>query len=342
VLLDGRVAARRPTLGRLAFAIPPAFALRPEAPPQVNVAVNNGRGAYPWIDVSFAAPENPPTYLIDGNYWYLREPPNRWTTIGSPHASDTVVVDFGAERVVQDVTLYVLDDGDSTAVRSPARVQADLWRGGRWLPVTGTPALQRPAGHRANRVSFAATRAERVRVVLWPQPGAAVGLSEIEAWGPAQSLREGTRSSADLAFNAGGAAYPRALASFTSPSDRVEDVNDLRVAFTRYSRNRWTAYGTPNASDWLEIDLDSPRMVRTIELYLWGDGAGVQAPRAITVRVWRDGAWQDARVLSRQPMQPLVGARNVIRIAPEGTDKVRVVFEHDLPAVSGVTELIVR
>ncbi len=308
----------------------------------VNVAVNNDRGAYPWVTASFAAPENPPTYLIDGNYWYMPSPPNRWTTKGSPNASDTVVVDFGAERTVREVTLYVLDDGEGSDVRAPARIAVHLWRAGHWMRVAGSRSPSVPAGHTANRVTFPAALAERVRVVLSPQPGAALGLSEIEVWGPPQTLRESTRASADLAFNATGKGFPKATASFTSQYDRVADVNDLRIAFTRYSRNRWTAYGSTSPTDWLEIDLGAEKLVSAVELYLWGDGGGVQAPRAMSLSVWRDGRWTEAPVLSRQPLHPTISARNLITMSPVRTSRIRVTFENDLPAVVGVTEMVVR
>jgi hypothetical protein len=346
VLVDGAVASNRRTLGRLVFPMPavPAEADRFEPLHVYNLAVNNGRGAYPWIDASFAAPENPPTYLNDGNYWYLESPPNRWTTVGSPHTQDTITIDFGAYRRIEEMSLFILDDGDGKPVRAPLRFDVEEWRNVGWHRIASSAVPMGPAvptGHRENRVS-AHAYTPRVRVIFTPRPGSAVGLSEIEAWGPEQSLDESRQPSPDLAFNATSAGYPRALASFTSQYDRVEDVNDLRVAFTRYSRNRWTAYGTPNPTDWLEIDFDSALVVRTIELYLWGDGTGVKAPRSISVQAWRDSTWVDVEARSRQPERPLAGARNVITVAPVRTSKLRVVFEHDLPSVSGVTELIVR
>src|SRR5687768_13235641 len=94
VLADGQVIARAANLTRLVAHLGPARAA-PTPPRLINVAVNNGRAAYPWIEASYAAPHTPPTYLIDGNFWYHTDPPNRWTTIGTRHARDTVTLDFG-------------------------------------------------------------------------------------------------------------------------------------------------------------------------------------------------------------------------------------------------------
>lgn len=343
LLADGRVIARAPTLGRLvAYLGPPRAPGRPVR--QINVAVNNGRGAYPWVEASYADPRNPPTYLVDGNYWYHTAPPNRWTTIGTPNGRDTVTLDLGVERRIQRIALYVLDDGTAGGVRAPERYDVQAWHAGRWGTIPSQrrdPA--RPVGRRANQVSFPPISTTRVRVVLVPRGRAAVGLSELEVWGPATApLSAATAAPRDLAFNAGGTEYPRASASFTAPSDRVEQVNDLRVAFTRYSRNRWTAYQSPNPRDWVEIDLGVERTVRAVELFLYGDDAGIRAPRDYTVQIWTGSAWQDALVRSRAPARPLASARNVVVIEPVVTSRVRVLLEHDLPAFSGITELIIR
>ena len=50
---------------------------RPEEP--VNFAVNNDGTYYPRVLAPFSNPKTPPSKLIDGNYWYHRDPPNRWT-----------------------------------------------------------------------------------------------------------------------------------------------------------------------------------------------------------------------------------------------------------------------
>ncbi|MGQ0704442.1 MAG: MGH1-like glycoside hydrolase domain-containing protein, partial [Gemmatimonadales bacterium] len=229
LLADGREVARAPGLGRLIpYVGPPrcpGYPLR-----LVNFAVNNGRAAYPWVDVSFAAPEHPPTYLVDGNYWYHPTPPNRWTTIGSPNRQDTVMLDFGLARRIERVTLYWLDDGPAGPVRPPARYELQVRQRGRWRNVPGrrpNPAL--PEGRRANQVSFRLLDAARVREIAVPRDGAAVGLSEIEVWGTGRlPLEQPTARPRDLAFNPGNAPYPRVSASFTGPADRVEQVNDLQ------------------------------------------------------------------------------------------------------------------
>ncbi|HXY19071.1 MAG TPA: discoidin domain-containing protein, partial [Gemmatimonadales bacterium] len=341
LFVDGRRAARAPGLTRLVAPLGPAAPLAP-VDRAVNLAVNNDGTPYPRLTASFSAPTTPPFYANDGNYWYDATPANRWTTMGSGHASDWLELDFGVERPVEQLRLYLVDDGGG--VVAPARYDVERWTGAGWAEVAGqvrTPAV--PEGHRANTVAFPAIRTSKLRVVFTHRPGAATGLTEIEAWAHAQlPLPPATTPARDLAYNGTGRGFPRASASFTSRSDSVAEVNDGRIAFTRASRNRWTAYGSPHRSDWVQIDFGARRTVGAVDLYLWGDSGGVKAPRRYTVEYWDGGGWAGATVLAQTPARPETWALNTVVIAPVETEKIRVVFEHDLPAFTGVTELMVR
>jgi hypothetical protein len=185
-------------------------------------------------------------------------------------------------------------------------------------------------------VAFRPIAASGLRVVLTHRPGASSGLTEVEAWGDASvPLATPTAPVSNLAYGAA------ATASFSAPTDSAATVNDMRIAFTYYSRNRWTAFGSRNPKDWVQLDFGRQRTVRQVDLYLWGDGAGVRAPRAVTVQVWDGARWRDATVERRLPEVPATWALNTVWIEPVEAEKVRVVFEHDLPAVSGMTELMV-
>lgn len=346
ILVDGEVIANAPELKKVVAYLGKPRRIAPPPRP-INVAVNNGRGAYPWVDASYAAPENPPTYLIDGNYWYHTAPPNRWTTIGSPNAQDTVTLDFGIARSVQQIALYPVDDASANTespVRAPARYDVQVWRTGKWVTI---PAQRRsprePEGRRANIVSFAPISTTRVRVILTPQQGATLGLSELEVWSADRvPLSRPIAQTQNLAFNGGTSGYPRASASFSAPNDSVRQVNDMRVAFTKYSRNRWSAVGSPNAQDWVAIDFGGAKTLQRVELYLFGDDGRIKAPRNYSIQIWDGNGWRDARMRSRTPERPLASARNVVLVEPVTTSRVRVVLQHDLPAFSAITELIIR
>ena len=341
LFVDGRRVAAAPRLGRLAAPLGPGRPL-PAVERPVNLAVNNDGTPYPRLTASFSAPTTPPFYANDGNYWYDAAPANRWTPAGSGNTSDWIVLDFGIARPVDRLALYFVDDGG--AVRAPLRYDVEQWRGSRWVRIAGqqrTPA--RATGHRANVVEFRRIRTPRIRLVLTHRPGATSGLTELEAWADVPlPLPPPTAPAHDFAYNPTGRGFPHASASFTSRFDSVAEVNDGRIAFTRASHNRWTAYGSPHRSDWVEIAFGARRTVRAVDLYLWGDSGGVKAPRRYTVQYWDGRGWSDARVRMQTPARPETWALNTVLIAPVETEKIRVVFEHDLPAVAGVTELMVR
>jgi hypothetical protein len=310
---------------------------RPPEPPKRlrNVAVNNGQGVYPWITASYSAPERPAFYAIDGNYWYHEAPPNRWTAAGSGNRQDWLVLDFGVERPVETVKLYFLDD--TATVKPPERYEVQYWRDGAWAEVPGQrrePA--QPEGRRANVVTFRPIMTSKVRVVMTHRPGASSGLTELEAWADVSlPLPPPSAPARNLAVGA------TASSSFSAAGDSAGDVNDMRIAFTYYSRNRWTALGSPSRSDWVQLDFGRRRVVGQVDLYFLGDGAGLGAPRGFTVQRWDGTQWVDAQILSRRPEVPAAWDVNSVRIQPVETERIRVVFEHNLPAVTGVTELMV-
>ena len=345
LFVDGQLAGRAPALGPIKAPLGPPLPLPPVDRP-VNLAVNNDGTPYPRLVASYSAPTTPPFYANDGSVWYDASPANRWTAAGSGHASDWLELDFGAPRPVEQVKLYFVDDGTGSGVRAPRRYELQTLRGSRWVPVPGqvrTPA--QPTAHRANTVTFPRLRTEALRVVLTHRPGASSGVTEIEAWAhvaPAL-LPPATAPVHDLAYNPTGRGFPVATASYTWRGDSVAEIADGRVAFTRASHDRWTAWRSPNRTDWLAVAFGSRRTVSALDLYLWGDSGGVKAPRRYTVQTWdADGhVWTDARVTEQIPARPETWAVNRVRIVPVETDRVRVAFEHDLPAFTGVTELMV-
>jgi hypothetical protein len=366
LFVNGRRVASRPDLGPVSARIPPFPSLPslPSLPSHLhNWAVNNGGAPFPLATASYSAPLHPPFYAVDGSIWYHRSPPNRWTAQGSPNAMDWFEVDFGVERAVETVKLYVLDDagpaghvaeggapvvGDSappglrpgdhrTAVRPPADYRLEAWVEGEWREIPGqTRRPPAPEGRRANVVSFDEIRTSRLRVVLTHADGAASGLAEFEAWGrgtlPAPVA---TVAPANLAFGA------TVSASYASPTAPVDDVHDMRIAFTRYSRNGWTAVGSPNREDWLEMRLDSVRTVAALDLYLLGRRSGLAAPASYRVSWWNGESWRDVMVRRQEPDAPTAWARNRVAIEPVLTDRVRITFEHALPASTGVTEVMI-
>jgi len=334
ILADGAPIANSATLGHLEGKLP---SITPPAPPidrPINFAVNNDGNYFPTIEVSFTAPGTSESNLVDGTYYYHdQRPVNRWTTVGSPNPSDSVEIDFGIERPIENVKLYVLDDGEGKHVRAPASIDLEFWDGSAWKTVPGqkrTP--EQPAGHRPNIIEFPILNTSRIRAVLTPQSNSAVGLTEFEAWGHAElPLKEGSLPPGNLALAA------TASASYTSPVDHIEEINDGTIAMSVNSRNRWTAYGSPNSSDWVQLDFPAAVSVGRIQICWWADGGGVRLPKNYTIQYWNDGQWSDVTESKRARM----GKIDEVTVDPVQTDKLRITFEHNLPGKTGVTELMV-
>jgi hypothetical protein len=197
-----------------------------------------------------------------------------------------------------------------------------------------------PIGRRANHVQFSPLRIRQLRAVLRHRPNSFSGLSEFEAWGTrgTASLDPPSRP-ASLATNTNGEGFPKASASHTSRFDRVECVNDGTINYRPSPNNRWTAYESPNSSDWVEIDFGQPRTVGRVELHIYDDRGGVQPPASYTVQFAEDDNWKNVANIQRLPAKPQGGAMNTVTFDPVEARKLRVVFTHAGSSRSGLTEL---
>jgi hypothetical protein len=344
VLVDGKDVASSPRMEKLTAKLPPAPATAPASDKMpANFAVNNDGTYYPRATASFTAPGTSLGKAFDGNYWYHVEPPNRWTADGSPNAADWVAVDFGVERAVHTVKLYLLDDGDRGKVSAPAKCDLNYWDGSAWNTVPGqTRSPESPTGHTANTVRFPELRTSKLRAVFTHAPGGKAGLTEFEAWGDAAlPVAPAPPPKENLAFNPGDRPFPKATASFTSRFDKAAEAIDGVAQFSPEPRNRWTAYESPNATDWLEIDFGGEKEFGRVELALFDDRGGVQAPQAYAVQYWDGTAWRDVAGAKQTPDKPAGGQWNEVRFAKVKAAKVRVVFTHAGKARSGVTEVLV-
>ncbi|BBF80272.1 MGH1-like glycoside hydrolase domain-containing protein [Asticcacaulis excentricus] len=341
LFVNGTRVAHSPTVQKIEVDLPATQSVQNVTDDRVNFAVNNDGHYFPNIRATYTNPETPLQTLNDGAAWYLKAPANRWTTEGSPNRSDALILNLGAKRPVDYLTLYFLDD--EKGIVPPAAYKVEYWTGTQWRNVPGeTRRPQKAQGRKPNRVQFGQTiEAERFRVSFTHAKGGFTGLTEIEAWGRASlPLTAPTAPVEDLAYNPGNQPFPKVSASYTSPFDRVEEINDGKVLFTSNSRNRWTAYDSPNSEDWVSVDFGASKTVARLELYLFGDADAVRAPTNYTVSYWDGQAWQPFDVLSRSPDKPRTSAMNTVVVKPVQTQKIRVTFKHDGKGRTGVTELM--
>jgi hypothetical protein len=340
VLADGKPLASRSSLGKIIAKLPALKAPPVSVNTPRNYAVNNDGDYYPHLNASFTDPRTPISAVNDGNIWYAKSPPNRWTTVGSPNATDWITLDLGAPRRVDQVKLYFLDDGAEVA--APLRYAVETWNGSGWIPLSGatkTPA--NPTGHRANTVAFSPRDVQQLRIVFTHSTAGKTGLSEIEVWGEGQGLYTATPPPpGNLALNLKGEGFPKADASFHDIFGGLPKwANDGRVSYRPTPVNRWTSYGSKSPTDWLEIDFGVGKEVGRVELYLYDDHGGVQPPASYTVQYFADGQWRDAERQVKSPVVPTGSAINTVTFAHVKTQKLRVLFTHRGEARSGVTEI---
>ncbi len=125
-----------------------------------------------------------PNKVINGYIRYDVVPDDRWTNVGSPNATDFVGVDFGSQREVDQLTIYTYDNGGD--VLAPQAFDVEYLSGDTWTSVPGQAKNPpTPAANDANEVTFPPVTTSQIRVVFTPQPGAYVGVTELESWYPA-------------------------------------------------------------------------------------------------------------------------------------------------------------
>src|SRR5690606_73628 len=134
--------------------------------------------------------------------------------------------------------------------------------------------------------------------------------------------------------------YPRPLASYTWRSDDAWRVLDGKVWYDEVPQNtRWTNYSSPNATDWVGVELAEPTTIGDVRFHGYQDADAVQ-PAAAYEPEHRDGAaWQVVPDQTRVPEQPVGNGLNRITFPPLETTRYRVVFQAAPGKSVGVTEL---
>jgi len=191
-------------------------------------------------------------------------------------------------------------------------------------------------------VRFDGLKTTKVRAVFTHAKDGKTGLTEFEVWGEAKlPLAEVPPPEGNIAYNPGGKPFPKASASHTSRFDKVEQAIDGKVSFLNSPHNRWTSYESANATDWLEVDFGEEKTFQRVELAIYDDRGGVQAPTKYEVEVWDGKAWQPVKKATYSPEKPTGGQFNEVKFDKATASKVRVVFTNAGKARSGVSEIFV-
>ena len=306
----------------------------------VNFAVNNDGDYYPRITAGSVQRGTMPAKLIDGNAWYDLHPPNRWVAEEGAGHEDVIELDLGMVRTVDTLRMMFLEDVGAVAPPLKCEVFHRAAPEAEWEPLRARCSHDVPTGRAANTWRFAELPVRQFRMVMTRAAGRPVGLTEVEVWGSAvRPVARPPAPEGNLAVAKSGAEFPKVTASYTSRFDRIEMANDGRSVFAANPHNRWTSYESPNSTDWLELDFGKPQQIGRLELLIYDDGGGVQAPKSIVVQ-WHDGVdWKPVELLQARPEIPVGGLSNSLTFQPVVATRIRAVLEHKGAARSGVTEI---
>jgi len=341
LLVDDKKIATSDKLQRMTVKLPSVEQVPPITDRPLNYAVNNDGDYYPRYTASHVSSQSSLADIYDGQYWYDIQPTNRWTAAGSANDSDRVEIDFGQPRPLQTVKLYLLDDGKEIV---PPKSLELLYTSGvddDWATVPGQKrSSENPVGRRPNEITFAELNVRRLRIEFEHSDGGKTGLTEIEAWGPGTLPYQPPHPPAgNIAFRRNADKFPMATASHSDVyGGTPEKSNDGRINYQPNPINRWTSYGSPNATDWLMIDFGKPQEIARVELLIYDDRGGVQPPQSIAIEYFDGNAWQPVTNAIAVPTKPTGNMSNSIRFDPITASRLRAVFTHEGQARSGLTE----
>jgi hypothetical protein len=312
---------------------------------QVNFAVNNDGFYYPRLTASYTSKGTSLSKANDGNYWYVQNPPNRWSCEGSQASEDWTEIDFGTERQIHTVKLFVLDDRNvsGSKIRAPKKIRIDYWNGSVWKSLDRAKEIVAPQGHRPHIFQVEALTTQKLKVTLEHADGFRSGLTEIEVWGDTELPVSAIAAPAgNLAFNDGSQDYPRATASHHDrfggvPKSAIDGITNFLPTPT----NRWTSYESKSKTDWLEIDFGKAIEFRRVDLAIYDDRGGVQAPVKFEIEVWQEGQWKSVQQAVATPESVTGSEWNSVKFQPVASSKLRIVFTHTGASRSGVTEVMV-
>jgi hypothetical protein len=102
----------------------------------------------------------------------------------------------------------------------------------------------------------------------------------------------------------------------------------------------WGTSGSPNATDWYELNFGQQRQAGEVRLYFRDDRAGnrYRAPSSYQVQYWNGSGWADVAGQTRTPASPRANC-NVVQFTPVSTQRLRVLMTHAGGFRTGLTEI---
>ena len=133
---------------------------------------------------------------------------------------------------------------------------------------------------------------------------------------------------ADLAVNPGIPDGPIASASSVAPGSAVAEAIDGRMWFFPSNPNGWSpAAANGNSNSWFGMDLRQKRVIGSLELYFFADGARYAAPKGVHLLYQTPQGWRDVPAQRRSPRKLLANGENEITFPPLTVQNLRLVFD---------------
>ena len=142
----------------------------------------------------------------------------------------------------------------------------------------------------------------------------------------------------NYAVNNDGNYWPKYGATFTADKTSLNKVCDGHSWYTIHPPNRWTAEGSPNASDSVTVEFGMKRPIEMVKLYFLDDGKGVTAPASYALEYWNGSAWVEVPGQKRVPEKPEGHRANTVSFPKLDAEKVRAVLVHGETGKAGLTE----
>lgn len=144
----------------------------------------------------------------------------------------------------------------------------------------------------------------------------------------------------NLAAKKPGSEFPKANCSFISGYDRLDTLHDGAIDFRLTNSNRWTAYQSPHAEDWIEIDFGEEIAFSKVAIYFYEDG-GVTPPQSYRLSYRQGDEYKEIESPVTTPVKPTSNIPNIVQFPEIKSRAIRVTFTHQAETRTGVTELLV-
>ena len=142
----------------------------------------------------------------------------------------------------------------------------------------------------------------------------------------------------NYAVNNDGTQFPLAVASHAPEGCDLSVVHNGSYWYDMAPVNRWVSKDSPNAVDWICIDLGSPRCLQMICVYLYED-EGVSVPDEIRPEYWNGTDYVGFSNLTGDPEAPKPNCCNRFVFDETVTSKIRVNVGHKSNCISSVIEI---